>query len=285
MIDIEASAEGLRNWLGSRARMLLAGDRPVPRRQDGDDAGLFGPGSVIWRVHSSSSLLIGGIRALVLQTLHPQAMAGVAEHSDYRSDPWGRLHRTGDFVAATTFGTTAEADTAFRRVRHVHQRVVGIGPDGLPYRANDPHLLAWVHATEVDSLLRAYERYDNGPFGPADQDRYVAEMAVIASRLGVVGPPTDRASLQQYLRGIRGELRGTAMARTTTKFILQAPVPIVARVAYGTLAAAAVGLLPGFVRRELRLALPPGFDTLAAQPSARVVLAGLRWLLTPEAAA
>ena len=284
-MDVDSSAEALRNWLGGRVRSLLAGDRPLPQRQEGEDDGLFGPGSVIWRVHSSSAMLVGGIRALLLQTLHPQAMAGVAEHSDYRSDPWGRLHRTGDFVAATTFGTTAQAESAIGRVRRVHERVVGIGPDGLPYRASDPHLLAWVHATEVDSFLRAYQRYDSGPFGPPDQDRYVAEMAEVASRLGVVSPPVDRAELNAYLHGIRSELRGTPAARAAVKFILQPPVPTVAKAAYGSLSSAAVGLLPGFARRELRLVLPPGFDTLAAQPAARIVLAGLRWLLTPPAVA
>ncbi|MCP3989662.1 MAG: DUF2236 domain-containing protein, partial [Actinomycetia bacterium] len=124
-----------------------------------DDPGLFGPGSVAWRVHAESSMLIGGLRALLLQTLHPLALAGVADHSVYRQDPWGRLHRTARFIGATTYGNTATAEQIITRIRAIHAQVTGVAPDGTPYEANDPHLLLWVHITEIDSFLRAYDRY------------------------------------------------------------------------------------------------------------------------------
>ncbi len=144
------------------------------------DAGWFGPESVAWRMHADLATIIGGLRALLYQTLHPLAMAGVADHSDYRHDPWGRLHRTSRFIAATTYGTSSEAAAAVARVQQVHERVHGIAPDGRPYRPHDPPLLAWVHATEVDSFLAAYHRYGAAPLGAADADRYVGEMAVVA---------------------------------------------------------------------------------------------------------
>src|SRR5690606_6725527 len=132
---------------------------------------------------------VGGLRALLLQSLHPLAMAGVAEHSDYRSDPWRRLQRTADFLAATTYGPATEAERAITRVRNVHERVVGVARDGRAYAANDPHLLRWVHVAEVDSFLAANQRYGADPLVGAERDDYVRQMAVIARALGVPAPP------------------------------------------------------------------------------------------------
>jgi len=162
------------------------------------DAGLFGPDSVTWRVHSNLSMLVGGIRALIVQTLDPLAMAGVADHSLYRSDPLGRLRRTAAFIAATTFGTTAEAAAAVARVRAIHDAVQGVAPDGRPYAASDPDLLAWVHHVEVQSFLVAYQRVGPG-LAPADADRYVAEMARLGELLGVVDPVTDAVALDRWV--------------------------------------------------------------------------------------
>ncbi|MEM9714223.1 MAG: oxygenase MpaB family protein, partial [Actinomycetota bacterium] len=156
---IEDTVEQLRTEAAGAVRRLLAGtDEPPHRIDERADDGWFGPGSATWHVHGDLSMLVGGVRALLLQTLHPGAMAGVADHSSYREDPLGRLHRTGAFVGATTFGSTAEAEQAVEVVRTVHRRVVGTTPEGVPYSADDPHLLLWVHATEVDSFLRAHVR-------------------------------------------------------------------------------------------------------------------------------
>src|SRR5688500_9257071 len=136
-----------RSFVGDRLRDVLQGERmrDADLAGTGGDFGLFGPGSAVWKVHSDPSMLIGGVRALMLQTLHPLAMAGVAKHSNYREDPFGRLHRTGAFLGATTFGTTATAERAIAQVRAIHPHVKGVAPDGRPYSADDPHLLAWVH--------------------------------------------------------------------------------------------------------------------------------------------
>ena len=140
-------------------------------------------------VHSDSAMFIGAIRALLLQSLHPLAMAAVAEHSDYRGDPWGRLQRTSHFVGVTTFGRTVEAQQAIARVRAVHQRVTGIAPDGRPYAASDPHLLTWVHIAEADSFLRAHACFGTQPLDQAGRDGYVADLARIGIELGVPEPP------------------------------------------------------------------------------------------------
>ena len=235
-----------------------------------------------WQVHGNLSMLIGGLRALLLQTLHPRAMAGVAQHSDYRHDPWGRLHRTASFIGTTTYASTAQAERALAAVRAIHDRVQGVTSEGLPYSASEPELLAWVHATEVDSFLRAFRRYGGHPIGPLEADRYVEEMAQIGCRLGVVHPPQSAAELRAYLQSVRPELRATAEAREAVRFLLAPPAPVATRPAYLLVAGAAVGLLPGFVRRELRLPLLPGVEPLVVRPAARTLLEVLGWALGPS---
>src|SRR5437764_3706501 len=169
-----------------------------------DDLGLFGPDSVSWRIHADPSMLIGGLRALLVQALHPVAMAGVAQHSDYQDDPWGRLQRTVDYVVTTTFGDTATALAAGARVRAVHTRVRGVDPvTGRPYRADDPDLLLWVHAVEVHSFLAAYRRY-GGLLRRADADRYLVEMVRAAELVGLdpADVPASTDDLRAYLRRV-----------------------------------------------------------------------------------
>ena len=146
----------------------------------------------IRRVHGDAAMFVGGLRALLLQSLHPLAMIAVAQHSDYREDPWGRLQRTSTFLAATTYGTVEDAQRAVDRVRRVHEHVTGIAPDGRSYRAADPHLLRWVHVAETDSFLRCHQRYGARPLDEAGCDGYVADTARIAIELGVPDPPRTR---------------------------------------------------------------------------------------------
>jgi uncharacterized protein (DUF2236 family) len=249
---------------------------------DESDPGLFGPSSVAWRVHRDTSMFIGGLRALLVQTVHPLAMAGVADHSDYRQDPWGRLRRTALYVGTTTYGSTPAATHAIDRVRAVHEFVRGTTPDGREYAATDPHLLAWVHATEVDSFLRAFRRYGSEPLDGADADRYVAEMAVVASRIGAEDPPTTVAGLRDVLIDFRPELAAGRQAHDAVRFLLVPPVPLVTRGPYGLIAAAAVGLLPTFVRRMLWLPRPPLSDPLLVRPAAKLLMSGLGWAMTAE---
>ncbi|MGA9277905.1 MAG: oxygenase MpaB family protein [Ilumatobacter sp.] len=158
--------ESLRTWLGAQVRTRVVGPDAAQRASElhGTRApGWFDEDAPIRRVHADASMFIGGLRALLFQSLHPLAMAGVAQHSDYRHDPWGRLQRTADFVAATTFGPAAEAQRAVDVVHRVHTRVVGVAADGREYAANDPHLLRWVHVAELDSFLTAHDRFGERP--------------------------------------------------------------------------------------------------------------------------
>lgn len=272
--------------VGRGLRSMLAGDAPVVRDLDAPivgDPGLFGPDSVTWRIHADGSMLVGGIRSLLVQMMHPLAMAGVAEHSDYRRNPDRRLVRTAQFVATTTFGTTAQAEEAFAMVERAHRHVVGTAPDGRPYSASDPHLVAWVHHAEVDSFLRAYRRYGAEPLSAADADRYVAEMAVVCERLGGEAPARSVDELDDWMDSVRPELHGTAQSREAARWLLRAPVPLAARPGFAVLAPAAVGLLPPWMRRELDLPfadlLDPVIEPLVIRPAAYALLRTLAWAI------
>lgn len=281
---VPVALEQVRTRIAGSIRTLVAGSpEPPPPRRPADGQGLFGPGSVTWRVHADPAMFIGGLRALLMQTMHPLAMAGVADHSDYRSDPWGRLRRTGSFVGVTTFGSEAEARAAIERVRQVHEHVRGTAPDGRPYAATDPHLLAWVHVTEVDSFLRAHQRYGTDRLTGADADRYVAEMAGVAELMGAEPVPTSMAAMERWMQGVRPELVVGAQARRAVAFLLVPPVPIAVRPLYGVVGAAAIGLLPAWARRKLWLPSPPLSDPLLVRPTARALVGSLGWVLRTDA--
>lgn len=275
----------VRSWIGAQVRERVVGPDGASRRAELFDApedGWFEPGSPITRVHGDASMFIGGLRALLLQSLHPLAMAGVAQHSDFRVDPWGRLQRTADFIAATTFGPVPEAERAVELVRRVHRHVTGVAPDGRPYAATDPHLLRWVHLAEIDSFLAAHDRYGVEPLHGADRDEYVAQAAVVAGRLGVPAPPTSERGLRDQLRSYRGELAGTPAARDAARYLLvQPPLPLAARPAYGVIAAAAVALMPAWTRLPLRLPWLPVVEAVAVRPAGHVVTRTIRWALSP----
>lgn len=237
----------------------------------------------IRRVHSDTSMFIGGLRAILLQSLHPVAMSGVAQHSDYRHDPWGRLQRTADFLAATTFGPATEAQRAVDVVHRVHEFVTGTTASGVAYRANDPHLLAWVHACEVESFLVAYRRYGAATLSPTEEDEYVTDMAVIADALGAEHPPHTVAELRRTLRRFQPELRTIPQAREAARFILFPPLAPVALPFYGSLTAAAVSLLPWWARLSLRLPFTPVADALMVRPASQAVVGIMRWALTEGA--
>jgi uncharacterized protein (DUF2236 family) len=234
----------------------------------------------IWRVHADASMFAAGIRALLLQSLHPLAMAGVAGHSGYKGDPWGRLQRTSTFLATTTFGTIEDAEALIGRIRGIHQRVRGQAPDGRPYAASDPHLLRWVHVAEADSFLRTHQRYAVTPLTSAESDQYVAQACVVATRLGVIDPPTTVAGLHAAIESYRPELEGTPQAREAARFLLlHPPLPWSARPGYGALAGAGVALLPPWARQQLDLPHLPVADRMIALPLGGAATSVIRWAL------
>lgn len=237
----------------------------------------------IHRIHSNASMFIGGMRALLLQSLHPLAMTGVARHSQYRSDPWGRLQRTADFLAATTFGPADVAEQAVRRVIAVHSRVKGTATDGRQYSAADPHLLRWVHVAEVDSFVAAHRAYGAETLSESDYDDYVADMAVVARKLGVPAPPLTVRGLHDQLTSFRPELRSTPESRDASKYLLlQPPLDLAARVPYSLIASAAVAILPAWARWELRVPFTPLTDRLVLRPVGQAVAGTIRWAMSPE---
>lgn len=283
-LDPGAMAADVRRTLGDSVRSMVSGEGDLEEvfATHQGDPGLFGPDSVTWRVHGDLSMFVGGIRALFLQTVHPLAMAGVAEHSDYRVDPLGRLHRTAAFVGTTTYAATPVAEQAIAVVRAVHNHVRGTAPDGRPYSANDPDLLTWVHATEVDSFLRAYQRYGSEPLSDTDADRYLDEVAVTAIGLGAEWVPRSRAEMREYFRRVRPELHAGRQARDTARWLCFPPLPLAGRAPYAVLCGAAIGMLPGRVRRSLWLPAPPGADAVVVAPATRALLSGLGWVLGAE---
>jgi len=280
-----STIDGVRGRMGAVIFSRIAGDEGPRRRERilfAEGPRRFGPGDAICAVHGDASMFAGGIRALLLQSLHPLAMAAVDQHSGYRGDPWGRLQRTSTFLAETTFGTIEDADRAVRVVRAVHTRITGIAPDGRTYEASDPHLLRWVHVAEIDSFLRAHDRYGAKPLDAAGRDEYIAQSAVVARALGATDLPETVAELDEVMADYRPELSSTPAARQAARFILvHPPVPLALRLPYSMLSAAAVGLMPRWSRRELRLPYLPVTEATAVRASGMLVTAAIRWAMRP----
>jgi uncharacterized protein (DUF2236 family) len=276
----------VREHLGRSLFGMVAGpEGPANRARIHDAPGLrwFGEDRPIRRVHGDASMFVGGLRALLLQSLHPLAMAGVAEHSDYRGDPWGRLQRTSTFLAVTTFGPAADAQRAVDKVRGIHQRVRGVAPDGRQYHAADPHLLEWVHIAEVDSFLLAHRLYGASPLDQNGRDGYVADTARVATALGVPDPPRTERELAERIEGFRPELSGTPAAREAARFLLLTPpLPIAARAPYGLLAATSVAMLPAWARMPLLLPYFPPVEATVIRMTGRALVGGIRWAMTAD---
>jgi uncharacterized protein (DUF2236 family) len=234
-----------------------------------EDDGFFGPASVTWRVSADLSAPVAGLRSLLMQALHPLAMAGVDQHSDWRTDPAGRLAATSAYEVTVTFGDRASARRVAGRVRAVHTRVRGVDTvTGQPYAASDPALLLWVHAALVDSGLAASALFGT-PLPAADADAYVAEMTVAAELLGVPREiiPDSVAALDRYIAGVRPELRRTPAAAESMSYLLDPPGldEDIAEL-WQDIRDAAVAALPGWARRMYGY---PGPPPLTAQQAAQ----------------
>ena len=244
------------------------------------DAGIFGPDSVAWRIHADPVMLVGGLRALLVQALEPRAMAAVDQHSAFREDPWGRLERTTQFVLATTYGDTIDAEAAAVHVREVHRPIHGVDEvTGQRYSANDPDLLLWIHAVEVESFLLAYRTYA-GRISAADSDRYVHEMARVAELVGLPSgrAPRTEGELRDHLRSVRG-LRATPAAFEGLRVVLFPPMDLRYRPLWAIPTTAAIAILPRYARRLYRI---PWFPPAAIPVRAAVfALSRVLNLVTP----
>ena len=245
--------------------------------QDDADPGLYGPDSVTWRVHSDPSMAVAGLRALLLQAVHPLAMAGVAQNSDFRADPWGRLFRTAEYVATTTFGTTRQARVAAAQVRGIHRKLRATDPlTGEVFRVDREDLLRWVHVVEVESFLSTAVR-SGLRLSAREQDAYYDEQAANGVLIGVGSVPRSVDDVKDYYRDVRPELRMTPAARQAARFVLFPPMPRLvqvatpARAAWAGLALTGGALMPRWARRLYDL---PGIPT--TDLGATVVSIGLR---------
>lgn len=274
---------GAASGLGAAlARPLLAGRafaviRPVrPRAEHGwatqGDSGWFGPESVAWKVHADACLFVAGMTAFALQALHPLALAGVADHSAFATDFLGRVQRTGTFVQGVVFGTAAEAEARCAEVRRLHERVVGVAPDGRPYRADDPELLTWVHLGEYAAIAAAYRRFGLLPLRRVELDAYVAEVARVGEAMEVPDPPRSWADLDAGLQAYRPQLAVGEQAMAAVSFLREPPgLPTALRPAWRLLWAGAVACLPPFAGRLLRLPQPGWAELVACRSLIRAI--------------
>lgn len=276
---VNAALEGARTTIAETVRGIVAGEdvRPVSPGWDESDPGLFAPDHAVRIVHADAAMLIGGVRSLLLQSLHPVAMYGVSTHSSFREDPLGRLQRTSSFLANTCFGTGSEAQQAIDIVKTVHERVQGTMPDGTPYSASDPHLLQWVHITEIASFLDAYQTWGAQTITNAQADEYVDGMATIGLALGMTSAPRTVAELHACIESYRPELAVTEWSEEAVRFLLWPPLPATAKPAYGIIFAAALMSLPGWARSMVQVPLPPGINKFAIQPAAVAMTRTLQW--------
>ena len=234
------------------------GEKPVPA----SDEALFPRGSVIRRVHGDvTSMMVGGLAALLTQMLHPEALAGVWDHSDVAADQLGRLRRTARFIAVTTFGHRDSAMAAIAKVKAIHDGVSGNLPDGSEYRATDPWLLAWVHVAGAINLLDGWRRYAEPDMSLADQDRYFAESGEVARLLDADPVPRSRAEAERLIAEFRGELKADMRTQAYRELVLKAPAPSLSQApVQALLMGAAIDLMPDFAREMHGLTgplLPP----------------------------
>ncbi|WP_266160073.1 oxygenase MpaB family protein [Dyella silvatica] len=218
--------EPIRRWVLS-AFPRHTGGGPIDYDHPHGDPGLFGPGSAVWRVYSDfPGMLAGGLAALMLQTLHPLALAGVWDHSNFRGDLLGRLRRTTAFVGGTAYAPREQAEALIERVRKIHTQVRGQAEDGRPYAADDPDLLTWVHVTEAYSFLQGYRQYSTMQLPTNAADRYYDETRRVAEALGARQVPRSEAEVDAYLQKIQPELEYSERSRVVLRVLSRVRLPV-----------------------------------------------------------
>ncbi len=265
----------LRSWVID----VLRRDAPAP---DYDlpkgDPGLFGPGSVTWKIHADfPSMMAGGLGALMLQSLHPLALAGVWDHSDFRNEMLARLRGTIAFVARTTYAPRAAAEEAVARVRSIHQKVRGTAADGRSYSAEDPRLLTWVHCAEAWCFLEGYKAYCVRNVPRDMQDLYFKESARVAEALGASDVPESLADVEDYFRSVRTGLVYDARTREVLGALnaIRLPIPM-AGMGRGLFLGAGAALLPDWALDLMGKPLPERARNRAAALSLKLIAPSVR---------
>jgi uncharacterized protein (DUF2236 family) len=282
---LSSLASPIRDDIGRGIRKTFGvSEHQPPGRTSDPDTAFVHPDSVVRVVHSDiGTMMIGGLAALMLQALHPLAMAGVADHSAYEDDAIGRLRRTANFVGTTTFGTVEDARSAIRHVQAVHRRVRGVAPDGRPYSASDPELLTWVHAAEMYCFLQATQRFGARRLTREECDRYYKETAPVAIELGAEWVPRSVDEIDAYFLHVRRDLYGGPQALIARDFLLRGVARrLEDKAVYALIAAAGVSLLPRWARAKLKIPTLTLVDAAAVTPAARLLCVGLRWAVPPR---
>ena len=271
-------SERFRQTLVERVRGVFndveGGEKPVPVS---DADALFPKDTPIRMVHADVvSMMVGGIRGLLLQMLHPHALQGVLDHSNFRADMHGRLRRTARFIAVTSFGHRDDAMAAIERVNRIHAKVSGTLPDGAPYSARDPRTLAWVHVAESTSFLAAYLRHVRPDMPGHEQDEYYRQFALIARALGADPVPENRREAEAIFRDLRSDLSSSPAAREVADLVLTQRPQGAPPAVQALLGAEAVALLPPFARSMLGLERP-GLTGIPARAATWGMGKTLRW--------
>src|SRR5690625_1113983 len=282
-IDEPTLTHRIQLTMGAKLREKVAGPEGEARAREiwgASGPRWFVPDDPIWRVHDDASLFICGITALRVQVLLAGRWAGVGDFSGCKDDPWGRLQRTADYIAMTTFGTIEAAEAAIGHVKRIHDRVRGTDALGRPYWGSDPDLLLFVHDAEIDSFLRAYQTYGPAQLTRSEADTYVAQTAQAARLLGVETPPMSVAELHGQLRGFRSDLVITESAKEAAQFVLHTPpVARSARLGYGLLTAGGVDLLPELAPEMIDLSVGPRTAHWLFAPAGKLTTRAVRWAL------
>jgi len=275
----EQLSASLKNHLGQRVRAMTGATGDARDfLQPAGDPGLFGPDSAAWQVHAHFvAMMTGGLSSLMLQALHPRALAAVWDHSNFRTQLQARLGRTALFVATTTYGGTAAALQTIERVNRIHAQIRGTLPDGTPYVANDPALIRWVHLGETSSFLRAYQDLSLQPLPMARQDQYFAEMAQVGQRLGAHDLPLTRHQALVQLQAYRPELRVDERTRQTVALIEHYPCEPLDRPLVGLIVRAAFQMLPDWALDMLERERSGPLEQAAVRTALQGMGASLAW--------
>ena len=259
---------------------------PVAFLTPSGDRGLFGPESIAWKVHADFiSMMIGGISSLIMQALHPQALAGVWDHSSFREDLKGRLGRTAFFIAATTYGSTEMADKVIERVNQIHAKISGIDEFGKPYSATDPHLLAWVHLTETYSFMQAFEDYRKEQLSPQDKDQYFKEMTSLGARMGAHNLPSTYSKTDSAIQNYIPELYFGERAKSILDLLENFPSKLAAKPFIKLITRAGYLNLPDWVYPFIDRPTPSFFERLAVKKSVDLIAVPIREALKDGVAA
>jgi uncharacterized protein (DUF2236 family) len=250
------------------------------------DRGLFGPESIAWKIHADFiSMMIGGISSLIMQALHPQALAGVWDHSSFREDLKGRLGRTAFFIAATTYGSTEMANNMIDKVNRIHTKITGFDEFGKPYAASDPHLLAWVHLTETRSFMSAFENYRREKITLNQKNQYFLEMKSLGERMGAVNIPDNYVNTEKAIKEYIPELHYGDRAKSIIQLLEYFPSNLTAKPFIKLISRAGFLNLPDWVYPIIEKSTPSYFERLAIQKSIDLVAIPVREALKDGVAA